>query len=145
MPSCSQCETWKHCSSLLITLFIFDGPHHQVHTCRIGLATELKRALFPWQPPCIMEHPLQLRLAAAKLFQYKIVYLSNKSWLQGWGMWQKCEHLTAENTTKKEKFTQKLYSRTLYLSCSTVCPAAFWTRTHREGHWRLCNRGWLQG
>lgn len=32
----------------------------------------------------------------------------------------------------------------LYLSCSIVCPAAFWTHTHTECHWRFCSRGSFQ-
>lgn len=65
-----------------ITLLIFDSPHHEVHACSVGLATKLERALFPSQPRRVMKHPLQLRLAAAKLFQYKVVHFPYEGRLQ---------------------------------------------------------------
>lgn len=67
----------------LITLLVFDGPHHEVHARGIGLATELEGALFPWQPARVVKHPLQLRLTAAELLQHEVVHFPDKRWLQG--------------------------------------------------------------
>lgn len=72
-----------HALLQLITLLIFDGPHHEVYASSVGLATQLEGALFPQQPPRVMKYPLQLRLTAAELFQYKVMHLSYKRGLQG--------------------------------------------------------------
>lgn len=74
----------SHCQLQLITLFVFDSPHHEVHAGSVGLATKLEGTLFPWQRPRVMKYPLQLWLTAAKLLQYKVVHFTCKRWLHCW-------------------------------------------------------------
>lgn len=88
----------------LITLLIFDSPHHEVHAGSVGLATKLEGTLFPRQPPCVMKYPLQLWLTAAKLFQYKVMHFTYKCRVQGcetqsMEIWQSSLLIKPHNTT----------------------------------------------
>ena len=58
-----------------VTLFLGDGPHHEVHAGGVGLAAQLEGTQLTLQALHVVQDPLQLRLAAAELLQHKVVDL----------------------------------------------------------------------
>lgn len=67
-----------------VTLFLGDGPHHEVHAGSVGLATQLEGTQLALQVLHVVQNPLQLRLAAAELLQDKVVDLLHVARLQVW-------------------------------------------------------------
>lgn len=69
---------------MFLTLLFSHRPHHDVHTGSIGLTAQFERAQFTLEVLNVMQDPLQLWLAAAELFQYKVMNLLHIVYLQVW-------------------------------------------------------------
>lgn len=70
--------------SLSLTLFLRDGPDHEVHAGGVGLAAQFERVQLAVQILHVMQDPLQLRLTAAELLQDKVMNLLHVRHLQVW-------------------------------------------------------------
>lgn len=63
---------------LHLTLFLRDGPHHEVHAGGVGLTAQFERVQLAVEILDVMQDPLKLRLTAAELLQNKIMNLFHK-------------------------------------------------------------------